>query len=95
MWRIHRRIGMSGGLFVNALMRETGRDAVAEDILQLQDGHARRYLALPGQVTALPGATRLLQHLTNVRIPWAIATSGVAEPPARAGAARDPEPPRS
>ena len=24
MWRIHRRIGMSGGLFVNALLRETG-----------------------------------------------------------------------
>ena len=24
VWRIHRRIGMSGGLFVSALMRETG-----------------------------------------------------------------------
>jgi hypothetical protein len=24
VWRIHRRIGMSGGLFVNALLRETG-----------------------------------------------------------------------
>ena len=24
VWRIHRRIGMSGGLFVNALLREAG-----------------------------------------------------------------------
>ena len=24
VWRIHRQIGMSGGLFVNALLRETG-----------------------------------------------------------------------
>jgi phosphoserine phosphatase len=24
VWRIHRRIGMSGGLFVNALLREIG-----------------------------------------------------------------------
>ena len=27
VWRIHRKIGMSGGLFVNALIRETGRAA--------------------------------------------------------------------
>ena len=25
VWRIHRRIGMSGGLFISALLRETGR----------------------------------------------------------------------
>src|SRR5438552_10542935 len=25
VWRIHRRIGMSGGLLVNALLRETGQ----------------------------------------------------------------------
>ncbi|MBN9168202.1 MAG: hypothetical protein J0I07_45155 [Myxococcales bacterium] len=24
IWRIHRRIGMSGGLFMNQLLRETG-----------------------------------------------------------------------
>ena len=35
VWRIHRRIGMSGGLLVNALLRETGREmttAQAEDL---------------------------------------------------------------
>ena len=29
IWRIHRRIGMSGGLLVNALLRETGRKVTA------------------------------------------------------------------
>ena len=26
VWRIHRKIGMSGGLFTNQLVRETGLD---------------------------------------------------------------------
>jgi len=30
VWRIHRRIGMSGGLFVHALFRETGRELKPE-----------------------------------------------------------------
>ena len=30
VWRIHRRIGMSGGLFVQALLRETGRTLSAD-----------------------------------------------------------------
>ncbi len=30
VWRIHRRIGMSGGLLVNALLRETERAVTAE-----------------------------------------------------------------
>jgi beta-phosphoglucomutase-like phosphatase (HAD superfamily) len=30
VWRIHRRIGMSGGLFVQALLRETGRSLSAD-----------------------------------------------------------------
>ena len=31
VWRIHRRIGMSGGLFVNALLRETGHAFNSEE----------------------------------------------------------------
>ena len=30
VWRIHRKIGMSGGLFANTLLRETGRPVTAE-----------------------------------------------------------------
>ena len=43
VWRIHRRIGMSGGLLVNALGRETGRRLTADEVAHLQSEHARAY----------------------------------------------------
>jgi HAD superfamily hydrolase (TIGR01509 family) len=76
VWRIHRRIGMSGGLFVSALLRETGRTLSAEDIESLQADHAAEYLAQIDSVRPLPGAAQLLAALTARRVPWAIATSG-------------------
>jgi HAD superfamily hydrolase (TIGR01509 family) len=76
VWRIHRRIGMSGGLFVHALARETGRDLAPEEVKRLQDAHVRAYLEQHQQVRPLPGARELLQHLTRSGTLWAIATSG-------------------
>jgi len=76
VWRIHRRIGMSGGLFVSALLRETGRSLSAADIELLQQDHAAEYLAQVDSVRPLPGASALLTALTSLGIPWAIATSG-------------------
>lgn len=76
VWRIHRRIGMSGGLFVQALSREMGRELSGADVTRLQEAHAREYLRRQHEVRPLPGAKELLQHLTEVGIPWAIATSG-------------------
>lgn len=76
VWRIHRRIGMSGGLFVNALSRETGRELSPDDVTHLQEGHVREFLKRQHEVRPLPGARDLLQHLTATGIPWAIATSG-------------------
>jgi HAD superfamily hydrolase (TIGR01509 family) len=76
VWRIHRRIGMSGGLFVSALLRETGLTLSAEDITLLQRAHAEAYLAQADSVRALPGAADLLAALTAKGVPWAIATSG-------------------
>ncbi len=78
VWRIHRRIGMSGGLFVRALLRETGRTLSAADIEQLQLAHAAEYCGQLGSVTALPGARELLAALTEAGVQWAIATSGYA-----------------
>ena len=78
VWRIHRRIGMSGGLFVHALLRETGRTLSPEDIRQLQHAHAAEYRRQLGSVTALPGARELLATLTDAGVKWAIATSGYA-----------------
>lgn len=76
VWRIHRRIGMSGGLFVSALLRETGRSLSAADIELLQQDHAAEYLAHIDSVRPLPGARELLAMLTSLGVPWAIATSG-------------------
>ncbi len=76
VWRIHRRIGMSGGLFVSALMRETGVRLSESDIESLQQAHAREYLKLADSVRPLPGAVDLLADLTSKNVRWAIATSG-------------------
>jgi HAD superfamily hydrolase (TIGR01549 family) len=76
VWRIHRRIGMSGGLFVQALSRETGRELSAGEVMRLQEAHAREFLKRQHEVRPLPGAKDLLQHLSATGIPWAIATSG-------------------
>jgi HAD superfamily hydrolase (TIGR01509 family) len=79
VWRIHRRIGMSGGLLVNALLRETGRDLSSEDTERLQGLHAAAYKRLASQVRPLPGARELLNVLADAGVPHAIATSGRLE----------------
>lgn len=43
VWRIHRRIGMSGGLLANAMLREIGRPVTAEDADRLRRYHAEAY----------------------------------------------------
>jgi phosphoglycolate phosphatase-like HAD superfamily hydrolase len=75
VWRIHRRIGMSGGLFVSALMRETGITLSQSDVESLQQAHAREYLKRADTVRPLPGAAELLAALTDRGVRWAIATS--------------------
>jgi HAD superfamily hydrolase (TIGR01549 family) len=79
VWRIHRRIGMSGGLLANALLRETGHRVTAEEAANLQQAHADAYARQVGQIRPLPGARELLAHLLKTRVPWAIATSGRME----------------
>jgi HAD superfamily hydrolase (TIGR01549 family) len=79
VWRIHRRIGMSGGLLVNALLRETGHEITSADAAHLQKWHAEAYATLVSQVRPLPGAVDLLSLLTKAKVPYAIATSGMME----------------
>jgi HAD superfamily hydrolase (TIGR01549 family) len=76
VWRIHRRIGMSGGLFVNALLRETGKELSAQETNRLRSRHAEAFVRRMGEVRPLPGAHELLSRLTGQNVPWAIATSG-------------------
>jgi HAD superfamily hydrolase (TIGR01549 family) len=79
VWRIHRRIGMSGGLFVNALLRETGHKLSAEEVERLQRRHIDAYARLVHQVRPLPGALELLATSSARGVPWAVATSGRLE----------------
>ena len=76
VWRIHRQIGMSGGLFVNALARETGVTLSADQVERIHEVHSEAFKRYASQVRALPGAKELLAYLTKAGVPWAIATSG-------------------
>jgi HAD superfamily hydrolase (TIGR01509 family) len=76
VWRIHRRIGMSGGLLTSALLRETGLEITAELTDRLQQLHTEAYGRRSHEIRPLPGACDLLSRLTESSVPWAIATSG-------------------
>jgi len=76
VWRIHRQIGMSGGLFINALLRETEHKVSPEEAERLQQVHGEAFKRYASQVKPLPGAEDLLSYLTKAGVPWAIATSG-------------------
>jgi HAD superfamily hydrolase (TIGR01549 family) len=76
VWKIHRRIGMSGGLFVNALARELHTDLDRETLDKLPSLHADAYVRHFDSVRPLPGAIELLATLIDHGVPWAIATSG-------------------
>lgn len=79
VWRIHRKIGMSGGLFTNQLLREIGEEITEERRERLRKLHAEAYRRHSDSVLPLPGAKDLLAALTAESIPWAIATSGRME----------------
>jgi HAD superfamily hydrolase (TIGR01509 family) len=79
VWRIHRKIGMSGGLFANALQRETGQLLTPDETTRLRKLHAEAFRERAEQLRPLPGARALLAYLTEAGVPWAIATSGYLE----------------
>lgn len=79
VWRIHRKIGMSGGLFTNQLLRETALEISADRVERLRRAHTAAYQRLAPQIRPLPGSRELLAWLTEAGVPWAIATSGRME----------------
>jgi HAD superfamily hydrolase (TIGR01509 family) len=79
-WFIHRRVGMSGGLLLEAFQRETGRVLSAPAVRRLQALHNDYYRKRASQVKTLPGARELLETLRKFAVPWAIATSGNRAP---------------
>ncbi len=79
VWTIHRRIGMSGGLMANAILRETGHAVSHDEARRLVKLHGEAYARLSHQVRPLPGARELLAYLTRSGVPWSIATSSHIE----------------
>lgn len=75
-WRIHRRIGMSGGLFARAVAREVGREITKSEAEQIQRRHGELFRGLLPERRPLPGAVELLHILKRNNIPFGIATSG-------------------
>jgi HAD superfamily hydrolase (TIGR01509 family) len=76
VWRIHRQIGMSGGLMLNALSRETGQKVSRKDADRIQQVHTEAFANQASSLRVLPGAQPLLDTLAAHRVPHAIATSG-------------------
>ena len=79
VWRIHRKIGMSGGLFSHQLLRETQLPIDAALIERLRERHALAFQEQAASIRPLPGARELLAALSRAGVGWAIATSGRME----------------
>jgi HAD superfamily hydrolase (TIGR01549 family) len=77
-WKIHRQVGMSGGLLTQAVLREIGADLSPEIVERVKEIHTREYEKVVDEVHPLPGSKELLDHLTRLDIPWIIATSSRA-----------------
>jgi HAD superfamily hydrolase (TIGR01509 family) len=75
-WRIHRRIGMSGGLFTRAVAREVGRELSVAEVDALQTRHGEVFHELLPDRRPLPGAVALLADLRRRGVIHGIATSG-------------------
>ncbi len=75
-WRIHRRIGMSGGLFTRAVARELGREITQAEAEFVQRRHGELFREFLPQRRSLPGAVELLRHLREKGVAHGIATSG-------------------
>ena len=75
-WRIHRKIGMSGGLFTRAVARELGRQISSAEEAALLNRHGELFIELLPDRRPLPGAVELLRFLRSNNILFGIATSG-------------------
>lgn len=76
MWRIHRKIGMSGGLLLRALSQELGRELDDDIRKQLEEKHSQEFARLRPSIRLFPEVKELLQDFKEKGIPYAIATSG-------------------
>jgi len=78
-WKIHRRIGMSGRSLIRQLVREHGSHSFKIDVEQLEKKHDTVFNKSRSSIQPLPGAEKLLRHLGQLGVKWAIATTGGKE----------------
>src|SRR2546427_9791919 len=74
VWRIHRQIGMSGGLMLNALLRENGQPVSQEKAERIQRVAADADERQVGALRPLPGAQELFDKLWAHHVAYAVAT---------------------
>jgi HAD superfamily hydrolase (TIGR01509 family) len=75
-WKIHRRIGMSGRLFLPGLLRELGQKISKAEIESIEKIRRSIFIKKIPEIRILPGAKDLLQFFDRVGARWALATSG-------------------
>jgi HAD superfamily hydrolase (TIGR01549 family) len=76
LWRIHRKIGMSGALLLRALSDEAGREFDEPTRKRLEQLHTEEFARLRPRIKPFPEAKELLDELKQEKIPYAVATSG-------------------
>src|SRR3954464_7964673 len=76
LWKIHRRIGMSGKSFLKELLRELAHKKRSLNLDKLEQKHDILFRHLMPRLSPLPGANELLRHLARQQIRIAIATTG-------------------
>jgi HAD superfamily hydrolase (TIGR01509 family) len=74
-WRLHRRMGMSGGPFKRAVMRELGHTVSLAHLKTVDRRHVELFHRFMPQPQPLPGAVELLRFLRHKRVPHGVATS--------------------
>src|SRR5689334_22676976 len=76
MWRLHRKIGMSGELLLRAFADEVGREFDAALKARLESLHTEHFSRLRGSIKAFPEVPELFADLQKRNLKFAIATSG-------------------
>jgi HAD superfamily hydrolase (TIGR01509 family) len=79
VWRIHKRIGMSGALLSRRVAHESGVRLTTAQQEKVEELHGRYYHESLDWVRPLPGAKELLLALSEAGVPWIIGTSGEAD----------------
>src|ERR1700730_18412074 len=75
-WKIHRRIGMSGKLFLPALLRELGKNIDKTEIQSIERVRSGIFKKKIPEIRTHAGAKELLECFERIGARWAISTSG-------------------